>query len=161
MNDAFLLIGGNVGDRANYLKTAISLIRIHCGNVSKASSIYETEAWGNTNQPSFLNQALEVNTEMDAERLMTTLLEIEQMMGRKRGEKYGPREIDIDILLFNDETYDLPSLKIPHPELHNRRFALVPLAEIAANAVHPVFQKTIIQLMNECTDPLDLTKFIE
>jgi len=83
------------------------------------------------------------------------------MMGRERKEKYGPRIIDIDILLFNEEQYDLPFLKIPHPEMQNRRFALIPLAEIAANSRHPVSGKSISQLLKECPDKLDVTKYQE
>ena len=113
--------------------------------IIQLSSLYETAAWGKTDQPSFLNQAMEIETELSAEQLIKQLLKIEKMMGRERKEKYGPRIIDIDILLFNEEQYDLPFLKIPHPEMQNRRFALIPLAEIAANIRHPVFGKSISQ----------------
>ena len=91
---------------------------------------------------------------------MTQVLEIEKFMGRERKEKYGPRVIDIDILLFNNEQYDLPFLKIPHPEMQNRRFALIPLAEIAGDIQHPVLKKSIGQLLKECPDKLEVKKYI-
>ena len=159
MNKAYLLTGSNLGDREQYLARARSLINEQCGTIVTASSLYETAAWGKTDQPSFLNQALEVETELDAAHLMKRVLEIEKLMGRERKEKYGPRVIDIDILLFNDEQYDLPFLKIPHPEMQNRRFALTPLAEIAGELRHPVLQKTIGQLLKECPDKLEVKKY--
>jgi 2-amino-4-hydroxy-6-hydroxymethyldihydropteridine diphosphokinase len=159
MNRAYLLIGGNVGDREKNFAMAKAYIDQHCGPVVQSSSLYETAAWGKTDQPSFLNQALEVKTRLDAEHLMKELLEIEKLMGRERKEKYGPRVIDIDILFFNQDRYDLPFLKIPHPELQNRRFALTPLAEIAADLRHPVLKKSIHQLLEECSDKLEVKKY--
>jgi len=159
MNVAFLLIGGNMGNREQNLQTAKSLINQYCGKILKSSSLYQTAAWGKTDQSAFLNQALQIETTLTTKELMLQVLSIEKMMGRERNEKYGPRNIDIDILLFNDEQHDLPSLKIPHPEMHNRRFALVPLAEIAATVLHPVFKKSISQLMTETPDKLEVTKY--
>jgi 2-amino-4-hydroxy-6-hydroxymethyldihydropteridine diphosphokinase len=158
MNKAYFLTGGNLGNRQLNLQQAKKEIDEQCGKVINASSLYETAAWGNTNQPSFLNQALKVETSLNAKQLIRKILKIEKMMGRTRNEKYGPRIIDIDILLFNAEIYDYDFLKIPHPELQNRRFALLPLAEIAAEIIHPVFNKTIAQLLNECPDELDVKK---
>jgi 2-amino-4-hydroxy-6-hydroxymethyldihydropteridine diphosphokinase len=160
MNRAYLLIGGNVGNREKNFATANAYIEQYCGPVIQSSSLYETAAWGKTDQPSFLNQALEVETTLDAEHLMKKLLEIEKFMGRERKEKYGPRVIDIDILLFNHDRYDLPFLQIPHPELQNRRFALTPLAEIAPHLRHPVFKKSIHQLLEQCPDKLEVKKYI-
>jgi 2-amino-4-hydroxy-6-hydroxymethyldihydropteridine diphosphokinase len=160
MNSAYLLIGGNLGNRENNFTIARGYIEQYCGPVLRSSSLYETAAWGKTDQPSFLNQALEIETELHAEHLMTQVLEIEKFMGRERKEKYGPRVIDIDILLFNNEQYDLPFLKIPHPEMQNRRFALTPLAEIAGGIQHPVFKKSIDQLLKECPDKLEVKKYI-
>ena len=136
-----MLIGGNLGDRKENLLTAISLISEQCGSLTKSSSIYETEAWGITDQPSFLNQALQISTSLNARQLMRKILKIEKEMGRVRKEKLGPRIIDIDILLFENEIHDLRFLKIPHPELQNRRFVLVPLAEIDPTLQHPVSKK--------------------
>ena len=158
INKAYLLIGGNVGDRFLQLDRAVRLVGKYCGHIAATSAVYVTAAWGNTAQPAFLNQAIELHTDYHAKDLMPLLLRIEEEMGRKRMEKYGPRIIDIDILLFNDEIWDDPKLKIPHPELQNRLFALIPLAEIAGNKVHPVFGKTIKELVEICADTLTVEK---
>lgn len=159
MNKAYLLIGGNEGNRQAHLNQAVQEIERACGKISLSSSIYETAAWGIHDQPSFLNQALLVNTPYESLALMNALLEIEEKLGRKRREKYGPRIIDIDILFFNEEIIDLPGLQVPHPELQNRRFALVPMNQIAPDLVHPLLKKTIRQLLDECEDTLDVKKF--
>lgn len=161
MRTAYLLIGGNLGNRKENLAKAVSLINEQCGSLTRSSSIYETEAWGNTDQPSFLNQALEISTSLTARQLMRRVLRIEEEMGRIRKEKLGPRIIDIDILLFENEIHDLRFLKIPHPEMQNRRFVLVPLAEINSNLQHPVLKKTIAELLEECPDNLEVKKIAE
>ncbi len=158
MSKAYLLTGGNLGDRAANLKQAIALIHEQCGPVIRASSLYETAAWGLTEQPSFLNQALEIDTKLKARQLMRKILKIEEEMGRVRKEKFGPRVIDIDILFFNDEVHELRFLKIPHPEIQNRRFVLTPMNEIAAELEHPVLKRTIAQLLEECPDNLEVKK---
>ncbi len=161
MRTAYLLIGGNLGNRKENLAKAVSLINEQCGSLTRSSSIYETEAWGNTDQPSFLNQALEISTSLTARLLMRRVLRIEEEMGRIRKEKLGPRIIDIDILLFENEIHDLRFLKVPHPEMQNRRFVLVPLAEINSNLQHPVLKKTIAELLEECPDNLEVKKITE
>ena len=158
MNKAYLLTGGNIGDRQGFLQQAKGLLEQHCGNITAISGIYETAAWGNTDQAAFLNQALELETNLNAKQLIRRILKIEKMMGRERKEKYGPRNIDIDILLFNDEIYNISFLKIPHPELQNRRFALLPLTEIAGDLIHPVLKKSIKNLLNDCPDTLAVKK---
>lgn len=158
MNKAYLLTGGNLGDREQTLATAREYINEQCGIVISASSLYETAAWGNTDQPAFLNQALEIVTALNARQLIRRILKIEKLMGRIRKEKYGPRLIDIDILLFNNEKHNYQFLKLPHPEMQNRRFALLPLAEIAPDILHPVLNKTIIELLNECKDELQVSR---
>ncbi|MFN2458370.1 MAG: 2-amino-4-hydroxy-6-hydroxymethyldihydropteridine diphosphokinase, partial [Chitinophagaceae bacterium] len=121
MNGVYLLTGGNIGDREDNLKQAKNKISHNCGNLVQESAIYETEAWGMQNQPLFLNQALKIETVLDAAQLLQCILGIEESMGRTRENKYGPRTIDIDILLFNGEVLSEPGLTIPHPQLHNRR----------------------------------------
>ena len=159
MNKAYLLTGSNLGDREEYLATARSFINEQCGTIVTASSLYETAAWGKTDQPSFLNQALELETALNAKQLIRRILKIEKMMGRIRDEKYGPRLIDIDILLFNNEKHNYEFLKVPHPEMQNRRFALLPLAEIAPRIIHPVLNKPITELLKECKDELPVKKY--
>ena len=161
MNTAHLLIGGNLGNRKENLSMAISLIKEQCGSLTKSSSIYETEAWGKTDQPSFLNQALEISTSLNPRQLMRKVLKVEKDMGRIREEKLGPRIIDIDIILFGTEIHDQRFLKIPHPEMQNRRFVLVPLAEINPALQHPVLKKTIAELLEECPDNLEVRKITD
>ena len=159
MNEAYLLIGGNIGNREVYLAKARTAIEKKCGQIRKQSAIYETEAWGLQEQAAFLNQALAIQTNFSPEALLRAILKIEEELGRKREIKYGPRIIDIDILLFNDEIIHKQNLTIPHPEMKNRRFALQCLNDIASEKIHPVFRKTIATLLAECTDPLTVNKF--
>jgi len=158
MNTAFLLTGGNLGNRFKNLELAYKQIHQTCGQVISASSIYRTAAWGMYEQPDFYNQALQLQTFLSPDALMLALLSIEEKLGRKRTVKMGPRIIDIDILLMNDTVCNSSIVTIPHPHLQERRFALTPLAEIAANVVHPVFKKTINELLFECTDTLAVYK---
>lgn len=158
MYTAYLLTGTNLGERERNLAQARILIEQSAGTISAVSALYETAAWGKTDQPSFLNQALKLETRLDAPRLLEQLLKIEETIGRLRKEKYGPRVIDIDLLLFNDQIVNDPSVTVPHPQLPNRRFALAPLTEIAANIIHPVLKKSIRQLLDECIDSLPVIK---
>lgn len=159
MNKAYLLTGGNLGDREQNLATARELISQQCGPITAASALYETAAWGKTDQPSFLNQAIEIETALTARQLIRRILKVEKLMGRVREEKYGPRLIDIDILLFNNEKHNYPLLKLPHPEMQNRRFALLPLAEIVPEMEHPLLKKTITELLKDCKDELPVKKY--
>lgn len=147
-----------MGSREENLDQARALIGQRCGKVTAASSQYETAAWGKTDQPSFLNQALEIETRLTPQQLLTQVLEIEKEIGRVREEKYGPRTIDIDILLYPGHIAEGCTLTIPHPQLPNRRFALAPLAEIAPALVHPVLHRSISELLAACPDPLEVVK---
>ncbi len=158
MNTAYLLIGGNLGNRSAYLQQARELIEQSCGNIVHSSAIYETAAWGFTDQPSFYNQALALETPLSPERLMQQLLDIEADMGRIRSIKLGPRIIDLDILLIDALVISSGLLTLPHPALPQRRFALLPLCEIAPSLMHPVMHKTVTQLLEACTDALDVQK---
>lgn len=156
MNKAYLLIGGNTGNRQYYLQQARNYIQKLAGLVRCASKIYETAAWGKTDQNAFLNQVLLIETTLEPQHLLETLLDIELQLGRIRHEKYGSRTIDIDILFYNDIVLQTPTLTVPHPALPDRRFALHPLAEIAADYVHPVLNKNMQTLLTDCTDPLEV-----
>ena len=148
----FLLLGTNLGDRKKNLATARKAIEVSVGIILKTSSIYQTAAWGKTDQPDFLNQALEVQTALPAEDVLAEILKIERTMGRTRDHHWGERIIDIDILLFEKEMISSTTLKIPHPELANRRFALEPLAEIGHDVIHPLLQLTIREMLEQCPD---------
>jgi 2-amino-4-hydroxy-6-hydroxymethyldihydropteridine diphosphokinase len=159
MNNVYLLIGGNMGNRPKNLSESTSWLEKEVGAIVKKSSIYETAAWGVTEQPSFLNQVLFVSTKLPPEDVLKTILSIEEKMGRKRVEKMGPRTIDIDILFYNDEIISLPNLSVPHPHIANRRFVLEPLAEIAPAFVHPVLKKNVAGLLKDCPDTLEVNIF--
>lgn len=158
MNKAYLLIGGNTGNRRQQLEIAVDQVAKHCGKIIARSHLYETAAWGKTDQAAFLNQALLIETLLAPEPLLQAVLFIEHKMGRYRQEKYGPRIIDIDILFYNNDIIDTPSLVVPHPALPQRRFALEPLNEIATDFIHPAQKKTIKMLLEECPDPLEVNK---
>ena len=158
MNTAYLLIGGNLGNRSAYLQKAVELIQQTCGNIVHSSAIYETAAWGFIDQPSFYNQALALETTLSPTALMHQLLEIEEQMGRIRADKMGPRVIDLDILLIDGLIISSDLLTLPHPSLPLRRFALLPLYEIAPDIIHPVLQRSVSKLLEECTDELDVQK---
>lgn len=158
MNKAYLLIGGNLGDRAALQESAMALIDLSPSRITQRSSLYETAAWGKTDQPSFFNRCICVETELMPESLLERLLEIETSLGRIRTEKFGPRTVDIDILLYNDLILETDQLSLPHPGLPQRRFALEPLNELAPHLLHPSLQLTISELLASCKDPLEVKK---
>lgn len=134
------------------------MIGAEAGTVLKQSALYETAPWGNVEQPGYLNQALLIDTALDANALLEKVLDIEHRIGRIRREKWGARVIDIDVIFYNQDVIATPALKVPHPQLQNRRFVLVPMAEIVPEWVHPVLGKTVLQLLDECPDQLSVTK---
>ncbi|MDP4285125.1 MAG: 2-amino-4-hydroxy-6-hydroxymethyldihydropteridine diphosphokinase [Bacteroidota bacterium] len=154
MNTIFLITGGNLGDRQKNLQTAATLINQKIGEITISSSIYETEAWGNTDQPSFYNQVHIIKSNLSAANIMNQILQIEKQMGRIRTIKNAARIIDIDILFFNTEIINKPDLIVPHIEISNRRFVLLPLNEIAPKWIHPALHKNITELLSTCKDPL-------
>ncbi|MGX5816965.1 2-amino-4-hydroxy-6-hydroxymethyldihydropteridine diphosphokinase [Chitinophaga lutea] len=161
MNTAILLIGGNMGDRVRHLQEAVALIGRKAGKVTMESALYETAPWGGVDQPDYLNQALKIETPLQAPALLELLLSIEREIGRIRRTKWGARVIDIDLLFYNNEVITLPQLKIPHPQLQNRRFVLEPLNEIVPGWMHPILQLTVAQLLEACPDPLPVHKFAD
>lgn len=152
MNKAYLLLGSNMGNRKKYLYSAIELITKNIGEIISKSAIYSTSAWGNENQSSFLNQAIHVNTNFSAEELLEGILYIEKKLGRERKKKWEARIIDIDMLFFNKEIIHSKQLTVPHLHLHERKFALVPLTEIAKDFIHPVLKKSVKNILKECKD---------
>ncbi|MBA2249111.1 MAG: 2-amino-4-hydroxy-6-hydroxymethyldihydropteridine diphosphokinase [Chitinophagaceae bacterium] len=156
MNTAFLLIGGNIGDRSVNLQLAKSRLQQHIGEIGKCSSVYETSAWGNQEQADFLNQVITLHTKLSAAECMKEILTIENKMGRVRDQKNDPRIIDIDILFFDEAIINEPDLIIPHPQIQNRKFALIPMNELAPEFEHPVFNISIAALLSTCTDQLEV-----
>lgn len=152
--DAYLLLGTNLGNRTTLLDLAVHCLAEEAGEIISLSSIYESAAWGNEHQPDFLNQAVKLATPLTPLQLLKIIHEIEGKLGRERLRKWEPRLIDIDILLYDDRTVDHPQLQIPHPHLPARRFALMPLQEIAPLVIHPVRQQTITELLESTPDPL-------
>ena len=159
MKPVFLGIGTNLGEREENLRKAIKLIEEHIGSITEESSVYETEPWGFQSETSFFNMVIKIETNLTPSGLLGRILMIEAMMGRLReGQGYKSRIIDIDILFFGSRIFENKILKIPHPRIQERRFVLVPLSEIAADLLHPVFKKSIKELLQECKDKSKVLK---
>jgi len=148
MSNVYLGLGTNLGDRKQNISKAIEAISLKM-SISKQSSLYETTAWGYTDQPDFLNQVIQVETNLSPLRLLNFLKNTEVELGRVKNFPYGPRLIDIDILFYDDLIKTTSRLQIPHPRIPERAFVLVPLNEIAPGFVHPVLKKTIAELLAE------------
>lgn len=153
-----LLLGSNLNEPATQLKIARRLISEHIAKIRKASSIYKTAAWGNTEQPDFMNQVIEIISSRPAIKILEILKNIEKTMGRLVTIHWGPRIIDIDILVCGNEKIKTKLLTIPHKTMHHRLFTLLPLKELKPRFIHPVFNKTIHELIASCKDHGEVQK---
>lgn len=158
----YTLLGGNLGDKQRVFSEAWARLSQQVGTITNQSAIYETEPWGFESEDIFWNQVLEISTALSPEEVLQQTQQIEHELGRiRKAAQYDSRIIDIDILFYGDHIIQTENLIVPHPRIQERKFALVPLCEIAAELVHPVLQKSIQQLLEECTDPLKVEKVTE
>lgn len=153
-----LLLGSNIGIREENLKKAILHLKEIGVKILRESSIYETEPWGFSDQPSFYNQALEVETSFFPEDLLNEVKNIEKLIGRECFGRWKERLIDIDIIYYENQVYKSNNLTVPHPEMQFRKFVLLPLSEIAPDFIHPIFNLSTRQLLDRCEDDLEVTK---
>ena len=152
VEDLYLSLGSNIGNREEALEEARHTLSEEIGTISNASDVIETPPWGKTDQAAFLNQVVVIPTDIRPSVLLDAILHMEEELGRVRFEKWGPRRIDIDIILYGSIVYQSDLLEIPHPYMHERRFVLEPLAQLAPDLVHPVLNRTIQQLLSELPD---------
>lgn len=160
MAEVFLLLGSNMGDSQKYLQEARLALQHQIGTLLATSSVYQTAAWGKTNQPDFLNQVLNMETALEPFEVLNRCLGIEQGLGRVREEKWAARTIDIDILFYDSMIVNHENLVIPHPFLHERAFTLIPLVELAPEWVHPVLKKSMTDLLASLGVDLAVKKFL-
>ncbi len=162
-NKVTIGLGGNLGDVKKTLLETIELISTKIGKIHSTSSVYQTQAWGVEDQPSFLNQVVVAETALTPLEVLDCCLEIEQELGRDRinGTKWGERVIDVDVLFYASLLIDLPTLKVPHPHIQDRNFVLVPLMEIAPDFVHPQLKKTPQELKEVSTDKMTVIKLLD
>jgi 2-amino-4-hydroxy-6-hydroxymethyldihydropteridine diphosphokinase len=160
MKNVFLGIGTNLGDREDNIEKAVAKIKDSVGSVLASSSIYETESWGFQSDDDFLNLVLKIGTTLSPSGVLGRILMIESLLGRTRDlKRYSSRLIDIDILLYDDLIVDAASLIIPHPLIHERKFVLIPLCEIAPEMIHPVLKKSFAELLEICGDRSEVRKY--
>jgi 2-amino-4-hydroxy-6-hydroxymethyldihydropteridine diphosphokinase len=159
MHAYYLLLGSNLGDRKKNIDFAAEKINEQAGKITLKSSLYETEPWGYTEQPMFLNQAVVLSSTKNPVELLTIFEAIEKKSGLKSETRYGPRHLDIDILYCDNLVMDTPQLKIPHPNLYHRNFVLVPLMEIAGDFEDPVLHITVDEIYDQCKDKQDVFLF--
>ncbi len=153
MHKAYLLLGGNIGNKFYYLRKARKMIHQYIGKSIKTSSLYISEPWGFDDNENFLNQVVSIHTQLSPEKLLHTCQQIENKLGRERWQKgYHSRTIDIDILFYDELIIRSVELTIPHPQIQHRRFTLAPLAEIVPQKNHPVLNETIVSLLEKCDD---------
>ncbi|MCD6062846.1 MAG: folK [Flavipsychrobacter sp.] len=150
------MLGSNEGERYDWLRQCLRQIKKNIGTITAQSQVYETAAWGLEDQPDFLNMAVCVETIFEPDIVLSAVQNIEAELGRQRTVKWGQRTLDVDILLIDERIIDQSDLRVPHPFLPERRFALIPLAEIAGYVVHPIFNKTIGELLEQCPDDLEV-----
>ena len=159
MHQVFLGIGGNTGNKQDNFDKVYTFIKNELGDIIKHSSVYETPPWGFESEENFWNQVIIIETEFSPEKLLENIAEIENWFGRERvSGKYTSREMDIDILYFNELILKTETLTIPHPQIANRVFVLVPLAEIAPEYVHPQLQMTSLKMLKNCPDSSIINK---
>lgn len=158
MSKVYLLLGGNLGDRKILIADAVIELGLQIGEVVLESSLYETKAWGNQQQPDFLNKAVAINTNLNAFEVLAIIQNIEIKLGRKRAEHWSARTMDIDVLFYDNEIIDTPNLIIPHPLINMRKFVLTPLVEIIPNFIHPGLKKSVKELYLICEDELEVSK---
>jgi len=161
MSVVYLSLGSNQGNRFSYLQQAMQYIEQRIGTIEKISSFYETEPWGFVDEIPFINQVIKINTRLSPSKILERALLIEKVLGRKRvksHQKYSGRTLDIDILFIDSKKIKNKDLTVPHIHLHQRKFVLEPLREIAPNFVHPTLNKSILELSNLCEDAMTVKK---
>ncbi len=158
-NQAFIALGSNLEDPLEKCREAATRLQAVSGiSIEALSSYYKTEPLGQPDQPWYINAVAEIKTNLDPMVLLHTLLHVEKQMGRERTDKWGPRLIDLDLLFYGNSVLNIANLKLPHPEIPNRKFVLAPLEEIAPDHVHPVLQKTVRELLSELPDDLKVDR---